>query len=256
MTIRTKAQLKTSRDIAFPTNAEGAITAAVLRTWLEDLIDSYFDSDSGADVVTAFNSEVAVATQAQAEAGTGTDVLQFTPERLAQAIAALASGSLAGNILGNIVFLGFTGNNLTGSQIDKGTPVRINGGSYSISVADSDGIGTMPARGLATVDIANSGTGFVAVFGIVGGLDTDGLTEGTWVYVSTSGTFTETPPASSIQQAIGYVLAADASAGALFIFPQEELLPVPAIPTNPVLGDDEIAFIDDSEGGAQSRRAD
>lgn len=45
---------------------------------------------SNAEIETAYNAQVAVASQAEAEAGTSTTVKRFTPQRIGQAIAALA----------------------------------------------------------------------------------------------------------------------------------------------------------------------
>ena len=49
---------------------------------------------SNAEVETAYDAQVAVATQGEAEAGSSTSVKRFTPQRIGQAIAALASGGL------------------------------------------------------------------------------------------------------------------------------------------------------------------
>lgn len=48
---------------------------------------------SDAEIETAYNNQVAVATQAEAEAGTSTTVKRWTPERIGQAISALSTGS-------------------------------------------------------------------------------------------------------------------------------------------------------------------
>ena len=49
---------------------------------------------SNAEVETAYDAQVAIATQGEAEAGSSTSVKRFTPQRIGQAIAALASGGL------------------------------------------------------------------------------------------------------------------------------------------------------------------
>ena len=49
---------------------------------------------SDAEIETAYNNQVAVATQAEAEAGTSTVVKRFTPELIKYAISALASSNL------------------------------------------------------------------------------------------------------------------------------------------------------------------
>ena len=50
---------------------------------------------TNAEIETAYDAQVAVATQGEAEAGSSTDVKRFTPQRIGQAIAALASGGLS-----------------------------------------------------------------------------------------------------------------------------------------------------------------
>lgn len=52
---------------------------------------------SDAEIVTAFTNQIAIASQGEAEAGTESDVRQFSPERIAQAIAALG-GSGGGTL--------------------------------------------------------------------------------------------------------------------------------------------------------------
>lgn len=65
--------------------------------YLQELTDKLNTVETGAtgdptdsEVVTAYNAEVDVVTQALAEAGASDDVYRWTPERVAQAIAALS----------------------------------------------------------------------------------------------------------------------------------------------------------------------
>ena len=77
----------TDRLLGRDTSGAGSveeIAPAAVRTML---------SLDNAGVETAYNAQVAVATQAEAEAGTVTAVKRFTPERIKQAIAALATGA-------------------------------------------------------------------------------------------------------------------------------------------------------------------
>lgn len=53
-----------------------------------------------AEIETAYNTRVAVASQVEAEAGTETAVRRFTPQRVAQAIAALAPGGAVDSVNG------------------------------------------------------------------------------------------------------------------------------------------------------------
>ena len=61
---------------------------------LNEIEASATADQSNAEVETAYDAQVAVATQGEAEAGSSTSVKRFTPQRIGQAIAALASGGL------------------------------------------------------------------------------------------------------------------------------------------------------------------
>jgi len=93
---------------------------------------------SDADIETAYNNQVAAASQVEAEAGTEADIRRFSPLRIAQAIAALGSGDTSG----------------PGSSTDNAVP-RFDGTggktlqASSVLIDDTDNI-TLPAS--STVD--------------------------------------------------------------------------------------------------------
>lgn len=63
-----------------------------LKTKLIVIEDGATADQTDTEIETAYNNRVAIATQGEAEAGTSTSVKRFTPERIKQAIAALAGG--------------------------------------------------------------------------------------------------------------------------------------------------------------------
>ena len=69
------------------------ISPASLRTMI-NVEDGSTADQSNAEIETAYDAQVAVATQSEAEAGSSTAVKRFTPQRIGQAIAALASSGL------------------------------------------------------------------------------------------------------------------------------------------------------------------
>lgn len=90
--------------------------------------------------------------------------------------------------------------NQTGATVTKGTVVYISGAtgntctiSKAIATGDSTSAQTL---GLVKDDIANNGFGFVVVFGKVGGLNTQSLSEGQQLYLSptVAGGYTTTKP--------------------------------------------------------------
>jgi hypothetical protein len=90
----------------------------------------------------------------------------------------------------------FTGKNVTGSTLTKGTVVYINGVSgntallaKAIASGDSTSAQTL---GVVEFDIANNQSGIVVLVGLVGSLDTSSYTEGVQLYLSgtVAGAFT------------------------------------------------------------------
>ncbi len=87
-------------------------------------------------------------------------------------------------------------NNDSGSTLFECTPVYVSGfdipsDNPEMSIADSDGSGTMPATGLIHADVTNGSDGFVVTNGAFNGLDTmtaEGWVVGDILYVNDSGT--------------------------------------------------------------------
>ena len=82
MAVESRAQVKTYFETGdTPTEAQ-----------FVNLIDSLLhQTEDGAAIETAYNTQVSIVPQAEAEAGTSTTVRRWTAQRVAQAIAALAS---------------------------------------------------------------------------------------------------------------------------------------------------------------------
>lgn len=83
-------------DSGSPVTSSGTIQlgvdATTMRTTL-NVEDGSTADQTNAEIETAYNAQVAVVSQVDAEAGTATVAERWTPERVAQAIAALAGGS-------------------------------------------------------------------------------------------------------------------------------------------------------------------
>lgn len=113
--------------------------------------------------------------------------------------------------------------NNTGSTIPNGSVVYVSGASGNrpqISLADADTVNTAQAIGLATQDILNNQTGYITLIGLVRDVDTDGMVEGSPLFVSqTAGEFTTTAPAYPAQVIpIGYVIRAHAVNGMVLVY--------------------------------------
>ena len=86
---------QTGAEIKAAYEAEANAFTDAQFTKLSGIETSATADQSDAEVETAYNNQVAVATQAEAEAGSSTAVKRWTPERVGQAISALASGGLS-----------------------------------------------------------------------------------------------------------------------------------------------------------------
>jgi hypothetical protein len=117
--------------------------------------------------------------------------------------------------------------NLSGSTITKGSIVKVvavSGGFIGINLAlgDSDA-NSGTAFGIVAQDIADSANGFVAIHGIVHGLNTNAFTEGDVLYLSptVAGTFTNVKPvAPEHAVVIGYVAKKNATDGHILLHVQ------------------------------------
>jgi hypothetical protein len=87
-------------------------------------------------------------------------------------------------------------------------------------IADASNPAASRVVGVVTSDIAPDGTGFATALGLVRNLNTEGLTEGSKVFLSatTPGSFTDTVPAAPNSSIIvGYVVKAHATAGSIYV---------------------------------------
>lgn len=116
--------------------------------------------------------------------------------------------------------------NATGSSISKGKVVYINGAQGqrpTIALSDADAESTSSKTlGLTAETIADGAEGFVTTFGVLRGVNTNGLTEGAALWLSsTAGGYTTTIPTDPAHLVfIGYVVKAHSSSGEIFVNPQ------------------------------------
>jgi hypothetical protein len=115
-----------------------------------------------------------------------------------------------------------TAYNGTGSTLSKGTVVYqtgVQGTNISVAAATNTSASTMPAVGLVIADIANAGTGKIAVSGFVKQLDTSAFSAGDVLYVGTSGALTATKPTgqSALIQNFGRAIKINAASGEILI---------------------------------------
>ena len=132
------------------------ISPASLRTMI-NVEDGSTADQSNAEIETAYDAQVAVATQSEAEAGSSTSVKRFTPQRIGQAIAALASSGLTlDTTVKTASFTAVAGNmylcNTTGGAFNMTLPT-------SPSAADTIGIidylGTFDTNNLTLVQASS-----------------------------------------------------------------------------------------------------
>lgn len=113
--------------------------------------------------------------------------------------------------------------NATGSSIAKGKVVYISGAQGqrpTITLSDADTETTSSKTfGVTAEAIADGAEGFVTTFGVLRGVNTDGLTEGAPIWLSTTaGNFTTSVPEEPAHSVfIGYVVKAHESSGEIFV---------------------------------------
>ena len=112
--------------------------------------------------------------------------------------------------------------NSTGTQINKGTVVRIVGAvgdNPLISVASLLTEGqSANTLGIATENIPNDTFGLVITEGVLVGVNTSGMTAGQLVYLGANGTFTTTPPvAPNHGVRLGEVLREQQQQGSIYV---------------------------------------
>ncbi len=143
------------------------------------------------------------------------------------------TGNLTGNVTGNVTgdvtgdltgAIHVQGKNDSGGTLTKGTPVYIsgqsgNGQQFTISAADSDGSGTMPAIGVLAENVNNNAEGDIVTHGKLIGIDTSSFTVGDELFIGSGGTLVNTPPTgeANLLQKIAKVVRVHASSGQIYI---------------------------------------
>ena len=120
--------------------------------------------------------------------------------------------------------------NLTGAQIDNGDAVYVSGTAHGIhpqiSLAKADASGTANVTGIATMDIPNGNHGYVTQFGLVNGLNTLGMTQGAFAYLSADSAGKWSTTEVSIDQGypthVGRVISVDGVTGSLLVNIEKE----------------------------------
>jgi len=126
--------------------------------------------------------------------------------------------------------------NAGASTIEKGKFVYISGyntlNSYiEVSLADNTSASTMPAFGITMEAISAGSTGKVLQQGKMTGLNTDGIAEGTILYIGTSGDWVTTKPTgTALIQNVGIVLKDNASDGHIHVGGSGRSNDIPNIP--------------------------
>lgn len=112
--------------------------------------------------------------------------------------------------------------NSTGTQINKGTVVRIVGAvgdNPLIAPADllTEG-NSANTLGITTQNIPNDDFGLVITEGVLTGVNTNGMTAGALLYLGANGTFTTTPPAAPNHGVrLGEVLRVQQNQGSIYV---------------------------------------
>ena len=120
--------------------------------------------------------------------------------------------------------------NLTGAQINNGDAVYVSGTAHGIhpqvTLAKADASSTSQVTGIATMDIPNGNHGYITQFGLVNGLNTAGMTEGSFAYLSADSAGKWSTTEVSIDQGypthVGRVISVDSVSGSLLVNVEKE----------------------------------
>lgn len=118
--------------------------------------------------------------------------------------------------------LGLNVRNLTGSTITNGTVVRVTGASGNkITVgtaSNSDEALSSATLALVTETIGNNSTGKITTEGLVRGLNTSTLVEGTAIWLGTNGSWTAIKPVTPAHLVhLGWVVRSHATEGSIYV---------------------------------------
>ena len=192
-----------------------SLDMATARTML-NVEDGATADQSDAEIETAYNNQVSVVSQAEAEAGTSTTPRRWTAQRVAQAIAALETGGGGGGTDVSVLAV----KKASAGTITKGQVVYAAGydSGVTVELSDADSDPTIPPIGVANESIDNSTGGDIVTNGIVSGFDTSAFTAGDVVYLNTTaGGLTATRPDLDIIYEVGTVLYSHATLGILAV---------------------------------------
>jgi hypothetical protein len=139
--------------------------------------------------------------------------------------------------------------NLTGAQINNGDVVYISGTAHGVhpqvTLAKADASGTASPSGVATMDIPNGNHGYITKFGLVRGLNTAGMVEGSTAYLSkdSAGKWStnEVSVDSGYPTHVGTVISVDGSNGSLLVDIEKEHFEYLRVQDKVVVGEDLIA---------------
>jgi hypothetical protein len=112
--------------------------------------------------------------------------------------------------------------NVSGGELPNGTLVYVksaSGARPEVDKADPAAFETMGVLGMTTEAIASNQIGYVTSFGLVRDVDTDGTSEGDYLWLhTTAGEFSTTrPTAPNFQVFVGVVLRVHATEGVIFM---------------------------------------
>lgn len=112
--------------------------------------------------------------------------------------------------------------NKTGATLLNGTVVRVTGAQgnrMTAALADNtDDAHSATVLGVVTEDILNNQDGFVTLTGLVRGINTSGLPEGSAVWLGSNGSLTASMPVTPLHAVlVGYCVRSHATVGSIFI---------------------------------------
>lgn len=190
-----------------------SLSASIAATDLSD--DNRLDSleSASGSIRTDFNSFTSSYTTVSGSIDSRLDVLEaYSGSQL------VPSSSMSFRTLQTDVYC----KNVTGTQINKGTVVRIVGATGDnplIGVANpSTELASANVLGIATQNIPNDSFGLIVTEGVLLGVNTNGMNAGDLLYLGTGGTFTTTPPtAPNHGVRLGEVLRVQQNNGSIYV---------------------------------------